>query len=451
MSPCRKISRANLVGAVAGFLLYAVLSTLLHHLSSLSSLHKQVLMDKPAHVTLTDSLLGSSNHSSVASTGISHQFSIKGKEGVIDNTEDQSYIASSAIGGCGRSREKDFCNSFAKANGIVPLSTDILHDKQFVKFKEQWILHNCENFFKHEQICTQPVPKCTKSIASRKKQPLIAVLAATTTRRVNNPAIDKIALFTLLLPSLVRNIDCGFRYVYVMGYDKGDPYYDIKHGIEDAKSWFYKEIEFPMKQHGISITMSTVEVDNAIKKPGPVFLEMARQAYALGADFFYRVNDDTEFRGRWPKAFTEALMKLPPPYGVIGPKSLTSNLDILTHDFVHRTHMDIMKLDYYPKELPDWWMDNWISKVYGEARTFYSEDAAVMHHTYAHGQRYKVNRNNQKYLPITLARGRKLIALWMRENNVSPEDIKAFEIDESFRKTFKFKEIKSINSSRSVF
>jgi hypothetical protein len=56
--------------------------------------------------------------------------------------------------------------------------------------------------------------------------PLIAVMAATTTRRVESPSPDNMALFTLLLPSLARSLDCGFRYEYVLGYDQGDRFYD---------------------------------------------------------------------------------------------------------------------------------------------------------------------------------------------------------------------------------
>ena len=262
---------------------------------------------------------------------------------------------------------------------------------------------------------------------------------------MKEPAIHKIALFTLLLPSLVRTLDCGFKYVYVMGYDISDPYYDTKRGLSEVSEWFSKEIEIPMSKHGITITLATVRVDNRLKKPGPVFLAMASHAYSLGAEFFYRVNDDTELRGHWPRAYTTALMKLPPPYGVIGPMSVTSNLVILTHDFVHRTHMEIMKNDYYPVELPDWWMDNWISRVYGSSRTLYSEDAVVMHHTYAHGQRYEVDRGNHKYLTTTLTRGRRLIRDWMKEHNVSAEEIKEFENDQSYKGTFKFTEIKKLN------
>lgn len=56
--------------------------------------------------------------------------------------------------------------------------------------------------------------------------PLIAVMAATTTRKIPSPSTSNLALFTLLLPSLIRTLDCGFRYEYVLGYDKGDPFYD---------------------------------------------------------------------------------------------------------------------------------------------------------------------------------------------------------------------------------
>ena len=58
--------------------------------------------------------------------------------------------------------------------------------------------------------------------------PLIAIMAATTTRKIDKPSTKNLSLFMYLLPSLVRTLDCGFRYEYVMGYDKGDPFYDSK-------------------------------------------------------------------------------------------------------------------------------------------------------------------------------------------------------------------------------
>jgi len=31
--------------------------------------------------------------------------------------------------------------------------------------------------------------------------------------------------------------------------------------------------------------------------------------------------------------------------------------------------MEIFDMKYYPPELSDWWMDDWMSRVYGDKRT----------------------------------------------------------------------------------
>ena len=84
------------------------------------------------------------------------------------------------------------------------------------------------------------------------------------------------------------------------------------------KAWFNKNIESVMRQNGIIVTLRLVKVNNTLKKPGPVFIEMARAAYDAGANYFYRVNDDTELMMNWPKKFVDGLLSLHPPYGVVG-------------------------------------------------------------------------------------------------------------------------------------
>merc|ERR1712147_160284 len=74
--------------------------------------------------------------------------------------------------------------------------------------------------------------------------------------------------------------------------------------------------------------------------------------------------------------------------GAVGPMCKQGNRKILTHDFTHRKHMDIFEGTYYPPELSDWWMDDWISGVYGADRTLRGEVVEVVHHTGKHGQRY---------------------------------------------------------------
>jgi len=57
----------------------------------------------------------------------------------------------------------------------------------------------------------------------------------------------------------------------------------------------------------------------------------------------------------------------PPLVGVVGPNHSGGKLEILTYDFVHRTHVDIFGF-YYPHVFGDWFADNWITGVYKPER-----------------------------------------------------------------------------------
>lgn len=86
-------------------------------------------------------------------------------------------------------------------------------------------------------------------------------------------------------------------------------------------------------------------------------------------DYYYRVNDDTvmETTG-WTEKFIDELERFNPPrVGVVGPWFREGNVVILTHDFVHRTHVDILGF-YYPRVFTDWFADDWITGVYWPER-----------------------------------------------------------------------------------
>ena len=55
---------------------------------------------------------------------------------------------------------------------------------------------------------------------------MIAILGPSTTRSVKHPHVNNLALFRILLPSVVRTVECGYRYVFFLGYDIGDQFYD---------------------------------------------------------------------------------------------------------------------------------------------------------------------------------------------------------------------------------
>ena len=97
--------------------------------------------------------------------------------------------------------------------------------------KSIWKEYACNMFFIAKKLNKRGVSQCGGNNLNSSMAgdfPLIAIMAATTTRKIVEPSTSTIALFTILLPSLVRSLDCGYRYLYVLGYDAGDKFYDTK-------------------------------------------------------------------------------------------------------------------------------------------------------------------------------------------------------------------------------
>jgi hypothetical protein len=139
-----------------------------------------------------------------------------------------------------------------------------------------------------------------------------------------------------LLPSLVVTAEPGFRYLVVIGYDAGDAFYDTDNGRAQLQEWFQvshrrsnsnqpkpprgagppicgvacawqARVATKLAAAGISMGLELVRVSNEVKKPGPVFLSVARAAQPAGATYLYRVNDDTQCLHPWATTFVHAL------------------------------------------------------------------------------------------------------------------------------------------------
>ena len=74
-------------------------------------------------------------------------------------------------------------------------------------------------------------------------------------------------------------------------------------------------------------------------------------------------------------------------------------------------------------------MDDWISYVYGRHRTVKARSVSVIHHTGAHGQRYKVDHSNKALLTDLISAGRQKIRKYMLRHNVSAEVLKQYDAD----------------------
>ena len=256
--------------------------------------------------------------------------------------------------------------------------------------------------------------------------PLVAVCSGTTTRKgggwiTPRPGhLEDLAAFQYLLPSFKRTAECGFRYLVVLAYDVGDQFWDRGDGVARARAWFEASIATPLAAANMDVELRFVKVDNTAKKPGPVFAAMTRAAYAAWkADYIYRVNDDTEFKTKWARPFVNALASMG-NVGAVGPLCRQGNTAILTHDFTHRTHMDIFDGAYYPPELSDWWMDDWITGVYGSLRTLMGDRVEVTHHTGKHGQRYAVDFAHEKLVKQLITAGNARVAAYVAARDAPP-------------------------------
>ncbi len=140
------------------------------------------------------------------------------------------------------------------------------------------------------------------------------------------------ALQTILIPSLARSISKSDRAAYTfrlyLAADHDDTFW-IEHQDQiEAPDWLSVRLEF-------------YEVP-AHKIP---FNPMMRAAFDDGAAYMVRVNDDSEFlTPNWVSKGMQTLLSYSPPnVGMVGPESLGDNQRIMTHDMVHRTHLDIFE------------------------------------------------------------------------------------------------------------
>lgn len=179
----------------------------------------------------------------------------------------------------------------------------------------------------------------------------------------------------------------------------------------DADDTFWQRHADALKQHALGQYELHV-IFKFYPKHGNFlpFNDLMRDGYHTGSEYLVRINDDTEFTSNgWVSLGVRTLKSFQPPnVGVVGPSCAQGNTKILTHDMVHRTHLNIFKT-YYPVVFHNWYLDDWISRVYGPARTKKIQSWTVVHHVEQQGQRYKEVMSDEQSLQRELDAGHDVI------------------------------------------
>lgn len=254
--------------------------------------------------------------------------------------------------------------------------------------------------------------KASNQPTRQKVNPSICILIPVTSAKQEQwSSLQQTFLYQYPLQSLATTCEPNnFTYRLLIGYDTDDALFDNRTTINALHSWCLDRIPF--------VELTTYAMPNAYHKPGPMMNNLSSEAYATGCDFLYRINDDTEMLTPWTSAFVSALASFSPPnIGVVGPTCHQGNTAILTHDFVHRSHIEIFG-SHYPVELTDWWLDDWISLVYGDNNTLKHPQVIVHHH--AVSTRYEVTWSSMRLLKTLVEKGNQTLSEFISDKKHFP-------------------------------
>jgi hypothetical protein len=164
--------------------------------------------------------------------------------------------------------DEEWCEEVKENYRVIPLMS---WGKLPMNMKGRWHSKDCDTIFTKKRIASSPISSClgnpeTTPVKAKSKMtdskktlkdwgrtglPLVAVMVATTSRKIPSPSTSTMTIFNFLLASLIRNLDCGYEYVFVLGFDQGDAFYDDPSHMAEVKKWFEDNVRIPLEKNGI--------------------------------------------------------------------------------------------------------------------------------------------------------------------------------------------------------
>lgn len=219
---------------------------------------------------------------------------------------------------------------------------------------------------------------------------------------------EKFPLFQQLLPSFCKTVSPGYIYPIYLAFDQTDPVFNNIKWLQLFHETFNKIVAKLKCNDTFTVSLKLVQCSHE-RRPAWAQNDAMMEAYIDGANFFYRVNDDTVFQtSGWTEKFIQALAKFQPPFiGVVGPNHTGGKIAILTYDFVHRNHIDMFGF-YYPRTFTGWFSDSWITDTYKKAGKMEKLSSVNLQHKVTH-QRYPGHFEKRKLLKGEVNKGVKTL------------------------------------------
>ena len=215
----------------------------------------------------------------------------------------------------------------------------------------------------------------------------IGIITPVTSKKRNYTEIMDTDFFKILIPGFLETYDKSGKYNYnfYLGYDDDDSFYI--NNKEEMEKLFNKIFEQ-------KIGFKMIEMINLQGKVGQIWSRLA-DAASKESDYLYQIGDDIKMMDSgWEDVFISHLLETS-NIGVTGPDDI-NNQRVLTQSFVHTTHLKIFQ-DYFPKEIKNWYIDDWITAVYKPRKIKH-----IKVRNSGGEPRYDVDDNKDNYLKILI-------------------------------------------------
>lgn len=241
--------------------------------------------------------------------------------------------------------------------------------------------------------------KKIENFDSKKRINIGLIIPVSSNRRNYNKAEDA-DFFKIEMPSFLKHCDKSnkYKYNFYLGYDNDDQFF-IKNK-NDIEKYFYKNIN---SRHD-NFTIKLIQVDNLKGKLGEIWSYLAKEAVKEN-EYLYQLGDDIQLNSSgWEDKFIDKLKEFN-NIGVVGPHDNTGR--ILTQSFVHKTHLVIFK-NYYPTEIKNWFIDDWIDAIYQPDNYYMFSDIKVINK--GGEPRYDIVKHDKNNLSELIKKSKQIIS-----------------------------------------